>query len=75
MSSAKTLFTGISLQDKGLGTVIISQCGPEKHVANQGLQAVKSLIHGGVPVPICYLLPEEGSVGCKAREKGLQVVN
>ena len=33
----KAIFTGISLQDKGLGAIIISQGDPEKHVANPGL--------------------------------------
>ena len=64
----------ISLQDKGLGAVIISQSCPEKNVANPGLQVVKSLICGRAPVPIHYLFPGKGSFGCKARENGLQVV-
>ena len=55
--STEAILTGIGLQDKGLCVVIICQSGPEKHVTNPGLQAVKSLICGGVPVPICYLFP------------------
>ena len=35
--NAEAIFTGISLQDKGLGAIIIGQSGPEKHVANPGL--------------------------------------
>ena len=54
--SAETIFTGISPEDKGLHTVIISQSGPEKHVANPGLQAVEILVSGGVQVPTCHLL-------------------
>ena len=50
--STKAIFTGISLQDKGLCAVIISQSGPEEFVANSGLQAVEGLICGGVPAPI-----------------------
>ena len=73
--STEAIFAGTGLQDKGLDAVIISQSHPEKHIANPVLQAVKSLICGGVPVLICYLFPEEGSFGCKAREKGLQIVN
>ena len=74
-SSAKAIFTGIGLQDEGLCAVIINQSGPEKHVANPGLQAMNCLICACFPVPICYLLPEEGSFTYKAREEGLQVVN
>ena len=58
-----------------MGAIIISQSGPEKHVTKPGLKAVESLIYEGIPVPICYLLPEEGSFGYKAKEKGLQVVD
>ena len=63
VSSAEAIFTGIGLQDKGLDAIIICLSGPEEHVAKPGLQVVKSLICGEVPVPICYLLPEEGSFG------------
>ena len=35
--SAEAIFTCVTLQDKGLYAGIISQSGPEKHVANQGL--------------------------------------
>ena len=67
-SSTEAIFTGVSPQDKGLCAVIISQSGPEKNVAIPGLQAVKYLICGGVPVQICYLLPEKGSFRCKPME-------
>ena len=63
-SSTEAIFTGISLQDKELCMVIISLNCPEKHIANPGLQVVKGLICGGVLVPICYLLPEEGGFRC-----------
>ena len=35
--SAKAIFTAIGLQDKGLGVIIVSQSGLEKHVANPGI--------------------------------------
>ena len=35
--SIEAIFTGISLQDKGLAVIIVSQSGPEKHVANPEL--------------------------------------
>ena len=70
--SAEAKFTGIGLQKKELCVVIISPSGPEKHAANPGLQVVKCLICGGVLVPICYLLPEDDSLRCKAWEKGLK---
>ena len=57
--STEATFTGISLQDKGLGAILIGQSGPEKHVANPGLHAVKSLVSQGVPVPICYFFPKK----------------
>ena len=55
--SAMAIFTCIGLLDKGLCAVIICQSGPEKHVTNPGLQAVKILICGGVPVQFvtCFL--------------------
>ena len=65
--NAKTIFTGISLQDKGLDH-------PEKHVTNPG-KSSENLICGGVQVPVCYFLPVEGNFGWKAREKGVQVVD
>ena len=68
-SSTEAIFTGISLQDKGLCAVIICKSVPKKHVANTGLQVVKCLICGGVPVSICYLLPEEVVLDARPGER------
>ena len=42
-TKTKPIFTGISLQDRGLGAIIISQSGPEKHVTNLGLLSSEKL--------------------------------
>ena len=55
--------------------ILLGQSGPEKHVTNAGLQVLKSLASGGIPVPMGYFLCKEGSFGCKAKEKGMQVVD
>ena len=55
--------------------VIIGEGGLEKHVAYPRFEAVKSLVCGGIPVPICYLLSKECGLGSQTGEKGLQVFN
>ena len=36
---------------------------------------VETLVSGGIPVPICYLLSKESGLRSKAREEGLQVID
>ena len=72
--SAEAIFTGIGLQDKGFCMVIIGESGLEKHVAYPRFEAIESLVCGGIPVPICYLLSKECSFGSQTGEKGLQVI-
>ena len=68
--SAKTILTGIGIQDKGLCVVIICQSGPEMHVANSELQAIKSLICGGVSFPICYCSLRKVVLGARPGREG-----
>ena len=70
--STKAIFTDISLQE-GLCAIIICKGGLEKQVAYPGLQAIKGLVGGGVPVPVGYLLTKECCLGSQIWEKRLQV--
>ena len=73
--SAEAIFTGISLLDMVFCMVIVGEGGLEKHVAYPRFEVIKSLVCGGIPFPICYLLSKECGLGSQIWEKGLQVVN
>ena len=73
--SAKAIFTGIGLQDKGFCTVIIGKSSLEKHVAYPRFEVIESLVCGGIPVPICYLFSKKSGLGSQTGEKGFQVID